>query len=361
MKNLLYIFFFVIYLGSCTSAPGDYLVLDNVVYVENFPEVFILDNGTPVNLDVIGILSISIEDSMIIVTTSDKKGMWSFYSLPEYYFMGKYLTMGMGPNEFLSTPLVEQQNIFKQSGHLLGLIYDFQSGKLYKMNISETLQKNRLSMSQTSDSLPRFLFNFTMIDTNTFLCKEVNNNRTQQIRYVLRQGWNKSSRNLEKLNAASIRQGENINILATDTKRSSDGKKIVEVGIALNQINLYSIDDSFGKTICVGKQVDNINKIQNVDRRERMYTYINVTAHPNYFSALYLNDTDINYQRGTSKNPSIQFIDWDGKPLAEIKLDRMITSYAIDFIHGSLYVVDSNSEEELYKYDILEVLKKIKL
>ena len=339
------------------------MILDEVVYIDQFPLVFTLANGMPVDLDIIGIYSLSIQDSLLIVTTPDNEGMWSFFSLPEHNFMGKYLTKGGGPNEFVNMPWVEKQHIFAESGQIFGIIYDFQTGKSYRMNISETLQNKRLSMSETDYSLPRTLFGFSMIDTTLFLCKEVNNVHTQQIRYVLsdgkENGKEKSSRNLEKLNKASIRQGEDINILSTSTKSNPGGSRIVEVGISLNQINLYSVDDSFGKTICVGKQLDDISKIQNLGRGDRIYTYMSVMSYPKFFGALYLNETERNYQQGMTKNPVIQFFDWDGNPLAEVKSDRMITTYAIDFIHGSLYVFNFNSEEEVYRYDIREILEKI--
>ena len=340
------------------------MILDEVVYIEQFPKVFKLHNGIPVDLDMIGTLSLFIHDSLLIVTARDNEGMWSFFSLPEHKYLGKYFTKGNGPNEFLSVPWVENQSFFEDCGQLFAIVYDFHSGKSYKMNISETLQNKSLSMIKTDYLLPRTLFNFSIVDTTTFFCKEVSEDHTQQIRYILSvDGKKKHSRNLEKLNSASVQQGKNINILSTGIGINTHRKRIVEVCIALNQINLYSLDDFFGKTICVGskQEIDNIGNIQLVDKWERAYTYMNINTHPNFFGALYLNEIERNYQQGSSKNPIIQFFDWDGNPLAEVQLDRMITSYAIDFIHGFLYTLNYNAEDEIYRYDIHDILENIEI
>ena len=358
-------FIFCLYLAPClwscqsTPAPSsDYMILDEVKYIDRFPHVFTLTDGKPIDLDIIGTLSLSIYDSLLIVTTQDESGMWSFFELPELNYLGKYLTKGNGPNELLTPPWIEEQYIFKEQGQHHAIIYEFLTGESYRMNISETIRMNKLMMSETNYLLPRVLFGFSFIDSNIFFCKEVNNSQTQQNRYILINGDKISSSNIEKLNRAQINIGEDINILSTCIKKRPNGIRIVEGGVFLNQINVYSIDDSFGKTICLGNQVDNISRIQQINRWDRLYTYLNVKVYPKFFSALYLNDTYEKYQREITKNPVIQFFDWDCNPLAEIKLDRMITTFDIDLINGSLYTLNFRTEE-MYQYDISTIIEQL--
>ena len=362
MKNLNYILylFFVFCIFSCRSNPkpsSNYMILDEVVYVDQFPKVFNLNGGETIDLGIIGTQSMSIHDSLLIVTTRDGEGMWSFFTLPDHNYLGKYLIKGRGPNEFFSPPSVEKQLFFEKHEELFANIYEFNTGKLYLMNISETLRNNKLSMHETDHSLPRYI-RFSILNDTTFLCNEINENQTQRIRYLLVNGEKKSSQNFEKLNKASIDPEEDINILATQMEKSPDGKRIVEIGISLNQINLYSIDDSLGKTICVGKHVDNISQIQQMNREDRIYSYVSAFVYPDFFCALYLNDTNKNYQQEKIKSTEIQFFDWEGYPLAKVNIDHMITSLAIDFIQGSLYTLNILSEE-LYKYDIHEILEHL--
>ena len=347
---------------GCQNTPkpsSNYMVLDEIVYIDHFPQVFSLNNGTAVDLGVIGTLSLSIKDSLLIVTTQETQGMWSFFSLPEYRNRGKYFTKGRGPNEFLSIPWADEQYFFEEQSQLFSIIYDFAGGKSYKMNVSKTIQNNELNMSETDFSLPRVLFSSAFMDTTNVLCREVDETHTQLTRYVWDGEKKKTSANLEKISLASIRPGEDINTLAVHMLCRPGGDRIVEAALRLNQINLYSVDDSFGKTICVGKRIDNISRVQDIERPNRMKTYKTLNAYPEFFVALYLGDTIRNDQEGTTThNPVFQFFDWDGNPVAEVKSDRMITTFDIDFNNKILYTLNSNTEE-IYKYKIDHILDEI--
>lgn len=63
------------------------------------------------------------------------------------------------------------------------------------MDIEETLRSKELSISIMKDSIPPFLFNFVMLDTTKFLCKAVNNEATEQLRFFLKNNIRESSPN----------------------------------------------------------------------------------------------------------------------------------------------------------------------
>ena len=108
------------------------MILDEVAYVDTFPQTFTIGQGTLFDPDVIGVSSIVIRDSLLLISTSDNKGYWSLVSLPEYKHLGKYLMKGNGPNELLSSPWVKQQHFLKEQGRLKAIIYSFPTGKSYK-------------------------------------------------------------------------------------------------------------------------------------------------------------------------------------------------------------------------------------
>lgn len=85
---------------------------------------------------------------------------------------------------------------------------------------------------------------------------------------------------------------------------------------------------------------------------------MSLNAYPEFFGALYLNDTDVDYQQGKSADPAIQLFDWNGTPLAEIRTDRKITVYDIDLINGVLYTLNHDTEE-IFRYDIREILENL--
>lgn len=353
--------FFISLLTGCHFSNSDTSGcqrLNEVRYIKEFPQSFSLTNDEPAGLEVIGMKDLCIYDSLLIITTGDKKGMWSFFSLDNYAPLGKFLSKGQGPSEFIQSPYASHQFLFKEKGRLYAVIHDFQLGKIYKMNIDESLKTQSLQMSLMNESLPSYLFNFVYIDSITYFCVEIADKQCSQIRYMLHDGQKIIPETFEKLNSIKLERGENMNILSTSTKRNPSGDKIVEMPIGLNQINLYAIDGSFAKTICVGNRLDNIEKLENTNRWSRKYTYRNIRTYPDFFSALYINEEEKTYQLGRITLPVIQCFDWNGEPIAELKLNRHITSFDIDFVNGYLYTLDAITDE-FYKYDIKDILKKL--
>lgn len=367
VKNnmIVIVFFLLISFVSCkdqTSSPAPssgYMILDSVDYVESFPLSFSLTDDAPVSFEIIGMKNFLLYDSLLIAYTGQQDGLWSFYSVNSNEWLGDFLRRGNGPDEFSSDPNVTEATFFKENGQLFAGLYDFYQGKTYRFNIDESLKNRSLSIELVNDSLPINLFNFIMVDSVTFFCKELANDQTQQIRYILKNGKRSIPENLEKLNRATIRPKEDFNILSTIVNQKNDNPNlIVEIPIGLNQINLYSIDDSFGKTICIGNKLDNIDKIQDEIRWNRIYTYANLRVFDDFFAALYINEDEKTYQIKRTKLPIIHLFDWNGNPLAELKLNHFATAFNIDFINGILYIFDIHTDE-FFMYDIQYILDEL--
>ena len=64
------------------------------------------------------------------------------------------------------------------------------------------------------------------------------------------------------------------------------------------------------------------------------------------------------FQTGRKKYPSILLIDWDGRPLAELKLTRFVKSFDIDMVNKTLYVFDVYNDK-MFAYELSAVLNKI--
>ena len=355
-------------------SPSDYMVLDDVHYVTKFPKTFSLNNGTEIDvendLDIIGLLDFRIEDSVLIfikrAPENHRKGFWTFLSLPGYQYLGEFLTKGQGPNEFYFPPRVFQTTFFKENEDLNAIIYIVDPPELYQMNITESLKNNRLDMRRLKTSVPWALANFVFIDSTTFFCRSMNDGiqdqwnallGTHQIRYVFRNGERITPPHFEKLNLArvdplnfgEVRQAQDLEILSATIKYNSEREIFVEMPIRLNYLNMYSLDGSFGKTICIGKKMDNIKKIQNMEPTDRKRHFIDLQLFPNFWAV------------AVEKNKhfhEILLFDWKGKPLAELKLNNTITSFGIDLINGYLYTLD-NITEAFFKYDIRDILKEI--
>ena len=365
MNRFIYVFIFpALYIFfSCnpsSKSSSTFMAFDDIEYVDNFPQSFPLQNSIEQNVDAIGVKSFCIYDSSLLMSTVNPENLWVFASLPECHIYGNALKRGHGPTELIENPSVHNNTkIIKENGQLLAYIYEFKKGNLLKLNITESLRTNKTDISTLNDSLPKSLFNFVVINDSVFFCKEVNNNHTQQIRYIYKPNDNRVSLPVfEKLNNAVIKNGEDINILSTMTKYNPTNNIIIEMPIGLNYINMYSLDNSYTKTICIGKGLYSIEGVQATHRWDRIYTFADLRLFEKFWGVLYMNETEKDFQTNRKHFPTILLFDWSGNPLAELKLTQLATSFDIDINTGELYTFDFNTEL-FFKYSIQCVLSGI--
>jgi hypothetical protein len=350
---------------SCREKHADqavYMTFDDVAYIKDFPNEFLLQDPQPAEIDEIGIRNFAIYDSIMVVGTSKEMGIWSFYSLPSSENLGSFMKNGGGPLEFTNTPSTNNQADFITEGEeLVAYLYDFGTGNVKKLNITKSLLSKELYLREHNISLPPFLSNFLLVDSTNFFVKEIDNKDTQQLRYLYSKEGKTSSPVLETLNSAKLRMGSDFNILSTNTKLNRTLKRIIEAPTELNYLNLYSLDGSFAKTICIGEKLDDISEIQSRKPQwDRKYSFVNCRAFEDFFGVIHQNETFKDYQTTKRRLPSILLFDWDGKPLAKLKMENRFQYFDIDFINNHLYTFDPDSDEFLRFeiHDILETLTK---
>lgn len=345
---------------SCSKRDSsDYMAFDDVRFINKFPKTFPLRGEIKANIDVIGIKDFCFFDSLIFISTNNNDSLWTLASLTDYHTIGAMFKKGIGPSEFISSPDVDfNTQILQEKDQLYAYIYDSKRGKLLKVNITESINRNNLILSKLNDSLPVSLFNFVYINDSTYFCKEAGSNNTQQLRYINGHNNKKIIPDcIGELNKASIKKGEDINILSTLTKFNQKKKLVIEMPIGLNYINIYSLDKSFSRTICIGKKLYSIKQIQEKERWDRIYTFGDLRIYKNFWAVLYINESEKVFQTKREKNPFILIFDWDGNPMAKFELNQFATSFDIDFKNGYLYIFDTQTET-FFKYDINNILSK---
>lgn len=355
--------FALLALLSCNTNKLDnqtYMILDSVEYVQEFPKEFVLQSKKDTGIDIVGVWDFVIQDSIMILSTRKNNGNWKILSLPELHHLGDFLNIGEGPLELSSSPSVsDKMKLTKENGNLQAYIYDFEYGKLLKLDVYKSIQHKELFISLINDSLPHYLFDFIVIDSNTYFCKEIGNMETQQLRYINNEGNRTMNYTMEKLNLSSVTSGMNYNILSTMTKLSEQHKIIVEMHFGLNYINLYSLDGLFEKTICLEEKLDNIRLIENLVWDERIFRFSDLRVYDEFFGVLYINEEEQIYQKSRKKLPSILLFDWNGKPIVKLKLPNFISSFDIDFIQNELYTFDIQSDQ-FFKFDLGDILTELK-
>jgi hypothetical protein len=363
-KNIIVILIFLTVISGCSElrkSPSDYFVFDDVQYVSEFPQSFTLDNPVEIDLesmDLLGLQGFRIIDSLLILSVSGPNGVWAFVSLPDLQLSGRFLSIGQGPNEFSWIPELTKASFVKEDGTRYVHIYDSPAGRLYKMNIDESIKDNKLSMLKTMDLSTSSIFNFCMIDTTAFFCKEIQSAETQQIRYILENGQKTIPAHFEKLNQAFVPKGEDFNMLSTITLYNSSRQMIVEAPVYLNYINMYSIDGSFCRTICLGSELNHIPTILRTNMWDRIYTFGGLRLFPQFWGVAYINENNKAFEIKRKTHSTILLFDWDGKPLAELKLNTFITSFDIDVLNGYLYT-SNHQTDKFCRYDIRHFLRTL--
>lgn len=366
MKQNVFLWFVIMgfsMLSSCQisheTSPTSFMGFkDQIVFVKEFPQTFTLSGETVPDIDIIGIQDIQICDTMIIFSRKGQENLWACYSLPRYDYLGSLLTKGNGPNEFIQAPWVSSATFFNERDELHAGIYDFQRGRVFNANITQTLKTGKLDMRLMRDSLPPFLFNFFIIDSARYFCREPNHQQTQQTRYLIEGDKQLHPAVFDSLNCIKLEEMQDINILSTITKFNPDRNIVIEMPVILNYINMYSLDGTFTRTLCVGNKVDDIEDIQDKKRWERIYTFGDIRAFPDFWGVFYIGEDEKTYETGRKKLPCIYLFDWEGKPLAELKLQHFITTFDIDLRNRTLYTFDLE-DEVLHKYDISEILNEL--
>lgn len=337
----------------------DHLVLDSVEFVLEFPNEFVLNTKEQVNIDLVGVWDFAIHDSILILSTKNLNGTWKFLSLPEYNHLGDFLSIGEGPLELSSFPSVSDKvKLTKENNEYQAYIYDWEYGKLLKLDVSKSIEYQDQFVSIINESVPRYLFDFLMIDVDTYFCRELGNMDRQQLRYLYTNGDKAVNPTLEKLNASSVLNSSNFNILSTMTRLNDQQRKIVEMYFRLNYINIYSYDGFFNKTICVENKLDDISTIENMDLKDRFFKFSDVRVYNDFFGVVYINEKEGDYSASRRILPSILLFNWNGDPLAKIQLESSITSFDIDFNQNELYTFDVQADE-FSKYDISHIINEI--
>lgn len=346
-------------LSGCVKeiTPDRFMTFDAVDYVKEFPYVAELTESEVPDIDIIGINNFCIVDSMMFFSQRGSDSLWSVYSLPDYRLLGKCFSQGNGPGEFAGAPNVSYNtDFFYKDGRLFADIYEYQTGKAVRSDITAALERHETVMTLLCDSLPN-LFNFIPVTDSTFYCKGFSPDFTQQLRYMAGKSAGTLPPAVQRLNEARV-EDDDINIISTIAKMNRANGRIVDMPIGLNYINMYSLDGDFAKTICIGDELDDIRGIKAQIRWFRLYTFADVRVFKDFWGVVSIMEDEKTFQTERKKYPSILLFDWEGRPLAKLKLNQFISSFDIDPMNKTLYVFDVHSDE-MFMYDIAEVLEKI--
>ena len=213
-------------------------------------------------------------------------------------------------------------------------------GHMLTVNIDESVAKQDLCLKDEKEGLDNSGFNTIRIADNQYIIRKVSDEQKKLGRSLrnLATGASETPSVFESLNEASLKGNVDINILSTNMAIANNGC-VIEAPVSLNYINLYKIDGSFAKTVCIGETLDNIDDLSQKKMKERKYVFSGVRVFDDFFGVLMLNETWGDYMANKETKPSILLFSYNGEPLAKVGIDTMTIFFDIDTRHGMLSVI----------------------
>lgn len=347
MKKYIFLLLLPLLFSCSEEAEPVYMKCGTVEYVDEFPKTLDIKEADlkQLNIDLSGCVDFFLADNLLICKFTEQDYFWHVYSLKDLSMVGKLLRKGHGRHETMFVPGSEFVNISDSA-----VTCDFLSDEndFLRCNLTKSIATGQLCVDEinTGAKLDDASYISALKDSAYFV---INYNGLGRRREILKGGHAKEIGNIGNLNKVQV--SEDANTIAFVTYVNKQKGMVAEAMLCLNQINLYSLLDSAhqNKTICLGKELMNVSKIDNMSRRKRKWTLSKVKSYSDYFAVLYQNATERELYDSDRESFLLVF-KWDGTPVLKIRIPFMASSFGISDT-GDIYIFDNYGKyEKLYLY-----------
>lgn len=349
MKNgVLFILLFASLLTGCKKSAlleNEYIsCADSVSYV--FPHtLFTLDKRQGVQVLPNQVMrNFIIYDSLMIIETGRKDRQIDIVSRDSGQVLFSFLSQGNG-NDETTHPITfaSWTSFYHKNDSLYCNIFDAQRKRMLKANLTKSVHDKQLCVTRL---FPDIRFGFPAFWTKTIgdsivVCKSMDHGVGQH-REIHMNSVQISNAAVDKMNRIRIPEGEDVNVLSSMMVTHPDGYKLAEIMLGMNYLNIYSVDGTYRRTICVESEIDKLSDILATPRERRKYYFANAKAYDFGFAVLKYNITNLQYQENSDYIPSILIFDWAGNALGEIKSNFKFIRFEIDMDNKQIYVLDDN-------------------
>lgn len=335
-------------LVGCSSEKGEFVFAD-MDHVKSFPKEYTLGAGQQLDLDVLGVTDFRCIDEYLLVSSESGDGMVKVFDKKDYSLLGSFFKSGNGPGELIFPPYFIDWTVGKAGNDIICRFV--QLGKVYTFNLTQSLRDNMLvcHTSPLSDKLLQYQKVILLNDTSEVYGLRISEDMDQYIREFLSGDEVSSPEFLEPLNSVEVpdkNDGFSFNYVGTYLGYSPAQNLIVEAGIYLNIINIYSPDGKFAKSLCIGSKPWSVEEIFSQEKEDRHYAFSNFKVFDNIMAGLYVDEVAKNVDMaGKATDPTLMIFSVNGKPLAEIKTGKLGWSFCIDTADDKLYTYDPDTDK----------------
>ena len=343
MKNL-FLFLLICTITSCSNHD---LIKGHHLVVENFPEKIQLIGNKVETINSIGINKLYVIDTFLLCfKASGLEEFFDVYSTQSMEYLGKCVSPGRGPNEFLS---IQYNNQYIQDSTKIQMwIKDDATLKLALLNLTKSLKTQK-----------------TIIDSNIYLsalnygCGFIN----KDILINISNEPPKTYLKTYNLKTDSIyptitmfkdpydNEDETMHNMMIEFK--PDKQKFISAFRRFNQINIFSTKFTNILSISVYKPTISTRKVLQTSREDRIEFFSDIYATDTYFFTLYINQPKSTWDQHFDYI-EIQKWDWEGNPILKFLISDNLIYFTVDRKHKCIYGLNSN--EEIFKYDIKEYI-----
>lgn len=321
------------------------LLLDDVKYVSSIPKLVTLceDSMTSVITPTLQIRNFAIVDSLLFIDTDQENGILNIMSIVSGKSFGSFLDKGRAKGEFGFGINLNLYTTFDQhKDSLFANLYDLIAGRLYRVNITKQIIEGECDVQEISmpGGLPRSAFWVKTVSDTLVYYRTIDKMETCQPRTIITQNGRISTKVTNKLNEFEIPAKEDFNIISSLIAFSPSKNMFVEAMIGMNYINIYSLHEDKGYTLCIGKELDKLSSILSTSKYDRKYIFADLRVYDFGIAALKYDIDEKVYLSDGEYYPSILMFDWNGNPIGEITSEVKFNHFDFDLKNGFLYILD---------------------
>lgn len=328
---------------ACESVPTLYMKLDDVKYVNKFPkEKSVKDKDLQVVCDDIsGCCDLFVADSILVGIFPEADYFWKAYSLKDNTFKMSLIRKGHGRNEF---PYAPHSVVINKTSDSLLCSFLSNDRRFFVCDLGQSITQNREVIKEQKLNFGNKDMTWCVpLNDSLFYTKHTSWLDYSHKRMLFSNGSFMEIPNIQCLNNITVEK--DINTLSFLYCLNNERDRVAEAMMNLNQINIYSFDGSFQKTICIGNQLMNVGEVDHCSKANVMECFGNVISYSNYFVALYHGVSTRDYYESDAPC-SLMIFDWEGNPLLKLNIPFTVPNFGISG-DGTIYLLRNNIEKEV--------------
>lgn len=284
-----------------------------------------------------------ITGNYLIVMRSFSSPLYFVFEMPDFKYLGEFGRLGKGPNEFEvpdARTARATENGFK--------IFDTDKGLLF-VDLTSFFPSKSFKVKQIKLPGELYILNDAVQINDSIICGMPYVGKTEKL-YV-KYNIHNSKLNYFGEYPAFFPKGNKDNYWGLIWRHSivkPDGTKYASF---FARFKLFRIYNNSGLLI----KEKTMEVLENIlDPKRKFVTYYDVIKATNqYIYALCLNGQ----LNETDNYPTLEVWDWDGNPVAKLKLQNFVFSFDITKDNKKIYCMDREIEDKIFVYDLENVLK----